>query len=81
MSNDLRGSDLARAMLERGHKKIWCAIDDDSDEQAMTDLNGNDFMAYVVAFKDGFFYCTGGMPWLHAVPIKIVPITHLEVVC
>ena len=31
MSNDLRGSDLARAMLERGHKKVWCAIDDDSD--------------------------------------------------
>ena len=81
MSNDLRGSDLARAMLERGHKKVWCAMDDDSDEQAMTDLSGNDFMAYVVAFKDGFFYCTGGMPWLHAVPIKIVPITHLEAVC
>ena len=81
MSSELRGSDLARAMLERGHKKVWCAIDDDSDEQAITDLNGNDFMAYVVAFKDGFFYCTSGMQWLHAVPIKIVPVTHPEVMC
>ena len=61
MGNELRGSDLTRAMLERGNKKIWCTIDDDSDQQAITDLSGNYFMAHVVAFKNGFFYCTGGM--------------------
>ena len=81
MGNELKGSDLARAMLECGHKKIWCAIDDESDEQAMTDLSGNDFMTHVVAFEDGFFYCTGGMRWLCAVPIKIVPSTYHEVMC
>ena len=81
MGNELRGSDLVRAMLKRGDKQVWCAIEDESDEQAMTSLGGNDFMAYIVAFKDGFFYCTGGMQWLHAVPIKIVPITQHEVTC
>ena len=81
MGNELRGSDLVRAMLKRGDKQVWCAIEDESDEQAMTSLGGNDFMAYIVAFKDGFFYCTGGMQWLHAVPIKIVPITQHEGMC
>ena len=80
MGNELRGSNLARAMLKRGDKKVWCAIDDESDEQAMTDLSGNDFMAHIVAFEDGFFYCAGGMQWLHAVPIKIVPIAQHELV-
>ena len=59
MGHELRGSDLTRAMLERGHKKIWCAIDDESDEQTIIDLNGNDFMAHIVAFEDGFFCCNG----------------------
>ena len=81
MGNELKGSDLARAMLGRGYKKVWCAIDDDSDEQAITDLTGNDFTAYIVDFRDGFFYCTGGMQWLYAVPIKIVPRTDHEMVC
>lgn len=80
MGNELRGSDLARAMLERGEKQVWCAIADDSDEQAMSDLNGNDFLAYIVAFNDGFFYCTGGMQWSYAVPIKIIPIKHTEAI-
>ncbi len=71
MSNNLRGSNLARAMLERGDKQIWCAIADDSDEQAMTAHDSNDFTAHIVSFKDGSFYCTGGMPWSYAVPIEI----------
>ncbi len=71
MRNELKGSDLARAMLRRGDKRIWCAISDDSDEQAMTVHDSNAFTAYIVSFKDGEFYCTGGMPWLYAVPIKI----------
>ena len=80
MGNELRGSDLVRAMLERGHKKIWCAIDDESDEQAMTAHDGNDFTAYIVSFKDGSFYCTGGMSWLCAVPIKISEVIENELI-
>ena len=80
MGNELRGSDLVRAMLERGHKKIWCAIDDESDEQAMSDLSGNDFTAYIVSFKDGSFYCAGGRSWLCAVPIKISEVIESELI-
>ena len=54
MGNGLRGSNLTRAMLERGHKKIWCAIDDESDEQAMTAHDGNDFTAYIVLNRPDF---------------------------
>nr|QJS05933.1 hypothetical protein [Psychrobacter sp.] len=80
MGNELRGSDLVRAMLECGHKKIWCAIDDESDEQAMTAHDSNDFTAYIVSFRDGSFYCTGGMPWLCAVPIKISEVIENELI-
>ncbi len=80
MDNELTGSKLARAMLRRGDKNIWCAVADESDQEAMADLNGNDFTAYIVRFENGCFYCSGGMPWLHAVPIKIVPITYHELV-
>lgn len=81
MDSELKGSSLALAMLNRGDKKIWCAISDDSDEEAMTDHDGNDFTAYIVAYEDGYFYCTGGMRWLHAVPIKINEIVHQEIMC
>lgn len=79
MDNKLTGSDLARGMLRRGDKHIWCAVSDESDEEAITDLNGNDFTAYIVKSENGYFYCSGGMQWLHAVPIKIKQITSQEV--
>ena len=79
MNNELKGSDLTRALLKRGDKQIWCAVDDESDEQAMMDHCGNDFTAYIVSFKNGCFYCSGGMSWLFAVPIKIVAVTQQEV--
>ncbi|MDX2372830.1 hypothetical protein ACTXGL_01630 [Psychrobacter sp. T6-6] len=79
MNNELKGSDLTRAMLARGTKRIWCAVCDDSDEQAMMDHCGNDFTAYIVSFRDGFFYCSAGMPWSYAVPIKISAVTQYEV--
>ncbi len=74
MNKKLRGSELTRSMLERGYKKIWCAISDESDEKAMMDHDGHDFTAYIMVFKNKSFYCSGGMQWLYAVPIKIVPI-------
>ncbi|OXL23122.1 hypothetical protein [Psychrobacter sp. DAB_AL32B] len=78
MNNELAGSGLTRALLARGDKQVWCAVDDDSDEQAMIDHCGNDFTACIVSFKDDLFYCSGGSPWLFAVPIKIVAVTQHE---
>ena len=79
MNNELTGSDLTRAMLVRGDKRIWCAVCDDSDEQAMMDHYDNDFTAYIISFGNGCFYCDGGMPWGYAVPIKISTVTQCEV--
>ena len=79
MNNELKGSDLTRAMLARGDKQIWCAVCDDSDEQAMMDHYGNDFTAYIVSFRDGYFYCSAGMPWEFAVPIKISAVMPYEI--
>lgn len=76
MDNKLTGSDLTRAMLDRGDKKIWCAVDDDSDDRAISDQIDNDFTARIVSFRDGKFFCTSGMTWLYAVPIKITPLTQ-----
>ncbi len=72
------GSDLARDMLAKGANEIWCAVSDNSDEEAMSDHNGNDFTARIVSFHEGFFYCTAGMAWSFAVPIKIVALTRSE---
>lgn len=80
MDNKLTGSDLTRAMLERDYPKIWCAVDDESDQQAISDLNGNEFTAYIVKFQNGYFYCDGGMQWLYAVPIKISQVMESETI-
>lgn len=76
MSNELKGSNLARTMLARGDKQIWCAIGDENDQETMAGHDGNDFTAYIVAFNEGYFYCTGGMPWLSAVPVKLIMIVE-----
>ena len=68
----LVGSDLTRYMLASKVEKVWCAISDDSDEQAMMNLDGNDFTANIVSHYQGHFYCEAGRSWLCAVPIKIV---------
>lgn len=81
MHKELRGSDLARAMLKSGYRNIWCAVDDESDEQAMMDNDGNDFTAYIVAFENGYFHSDGGMQWLCAAPIKIEEIKNDRCVC
>ncbi|WP_201595188.1 hypothetical protein [Psychrobacter vallis] len=78
MNNELKGSDLTRVMLARGKKKIWCAVCDESDEQAMMDHYGNDFTAYIMSFQNGYFYCSAGMPWSFAVPIQISAVTEHE---
>ncbi|SNT70151.1 hypothetical protein [Psychrobacter sp. LV10R520-6] len=79
VNNDLIGSNLTRTMLERGDKQIWCAIDNDSDKQAMTEYEGYRFTAYITFFTDGKFYSTGGVSWSYAVPIQLGELTQEEV--
>lgn len=79
MNLRLKGSELTRAMLKRGDHDIWCAIDDDSDEQAMTDHTNNDFTTRIVSFNKGQFICSGGMSWTFAVPVMLVAVTQAEV--
>lgn len=79
MNSELKGSDLTRAMLARGEKQIWCAVCDESDENAMMDHCGNDFTAYIVSYRDGYFYCSGGTAWAFAVPIKISALMECDV--
>jgi len=79
MSHELKGSDLTRAILARGDKKVWCAVCDESDESAMMNHHGNDFTAYIVSFNEGNFYCSAGIPWNYAVPIKIRAVMPFEV--
>ncbi len=78
MNNKLTGSDLTRAMLERGDTKIWCVVDDDSDESAMMDFENNDFTARIVSHQDSSFICSSGAPWQYAVPIKLAALTQDE---
>ena len=78
MDAAITGSELTRVMLEEGHQEVWCAVDDGCDQDAMAYLANNDFTARIVSFSDGMFYCTAGMAWSCAVPIKIVAITQTE---
>ncbi|WP_296244223.1 MULTISPECIES: hypothetical protein [unclassified Psychrobacter] len=75
MSTKIEGSELTRAMLEDGHEEVWCAVDDSCDQDTMVNLANNDFTAYIVFYENGMFYCTAGMAWACAVPIKIVAMT------
>lgn len=79
MSKIIEGSELTRAMLEDGHEEVWCAVDDSCDQDTMTNLANNDFTAYIVSYEDGMFYCSAGMAWACAVPIKIVAMTASDV--
>lgn len=76
MNNKLIGSSLTRAMLRNGDTNIWCAVDDESDENAILDHENNDFTARIMYFEDGKFFCSTGAPWTYAVPIKIVALTQ-----
>jgi len=76
--HELRGSNLTRAMLARGEERIWCAVGDEGDQQAMMDHSGNDFTAYIVSYSNGYFYCSAGTAWEFAVPIKICAVMQYE---
>lgn len=81
MSNKLLGSELTRAMLERGDEQVWCAVSNESHEHAMAtirNING-DFIVHIVGFEDGCFLCKESGTWKYAVPIKKTPLTQVEV--
>lgn len=81
MNSKLLGSDLTRAMLERGDKQVWCAVSNESEQDAMNtikNIDGN-FIMHIVTFKDGCFFCKEDSTWLYAVPIKKTLLTQDEV--
>ncbi|MEN2752505.1 hypothetical protein AAIR29_12775 [Psychrobacter sp. FBL11] len=81
MNNNLIGSDLARAMLRRGDKQIWCAVSNDSDEQALTAIHKDDYSGIypIVTYKDDRFICSKGESWMHAVPVRRVELSQNEI--
>ena len=79
INNDLMGSKLTRMMLERGNKQIWCAVDNDSDKEAMTAYEGYNLTAYITSCTNGIFYSRDGVPWSYAVPIQLSELTQKEV--
>ena len=81
MDNKLKGSDLTRAMLERGDDKVLCAVNNDSDEHAITNIDNADysFLKYIVSFNNSRFLCEEGTPWQYAVPVEKVEVTQQEV--
>lgn len=78
ISTELTGSNLTRAMLNRSDQPVWCAVSDDSDEEAIQDLVNNDFTAFISSFNEYQFYSSSGVHWSFAVPIKVCAITETE---
>lgn len=81
MSPQLTGSNLTRAMLERGDKQVWCAVSNESEQDAMNTIKNVDsnFIMHIVVSEDGCFLCKEEGTWKHAVPIKKTPLTQNEV--
>ncbi len=74
---ELTGSDLCRAMLERGDKCVPCDAYDGAE-----DGKTNNCLSLVTKFKAGMFHCAAGYDWENAVPINTVtgePLTSSEV--
>ena len=81
MLSKLVGSDLTRAMLERGDEQVWCAVSNESEQDAMSTIRNIDgrFIMHIVSFEDGCFHCKEDSTWSYAVPIKKTLLTQDEV--
>lgn len=77
LNKELKGSNLASAMLERGDERVWCAVSNDSDEYAMTKINNADYscLKHIISFNNNHFFCEDETSWQYAVPVKKVEIT------
>lgn len=80
LNRELKGSNLASAMLEDGDEKVWCVVSNDSDEHAMATINNADhsFLRHVVSFNNNYFFCEDETSWQYAVPVKKVEITQQD---
>lgn len=81
-TKELTGSELCKAMLERGDKYVMCGVSDVDDNDA-ENHEDDDFLAEAVTDfddKDGLFGTTS-MRWNYAVPINNMgePLTAKEV--
>ncbi|KAA0915780.1 hypothetical protein [Psychrobacter sp. ANT_WB68] len=81
MGFELTGSDLTRAMLERGDEQVWCAVSNESEQDVINTIKNIDinFMMHIVAFEDECFLCEEGGTWKYAVPIKKAELSQNEV--
>lgn len=81
MSFELVGSDLTRAMLERGDEQVWCAVSNESEQDVINTIKNMDrnFMMHIVSFEDGCFHCKEKSTWKYAVPIKKTLLTQNDV--
>ncbi|WP_079691582.1 hypothetical protein [Psychrobacter sp. DAB_AL43B] len=81
MSSKLIGSDLTRAMLERGDKQVWCAVSNESEQDAINTIKNVDgrFIMHIVSFENECFLCEEEGTWKYAIPIKKIPLTQDEV--
>lgn len=80
MNTNLVGSNLTSAMLNRGDVQVWCAVSNDSDEQAITTINNADYncIQRITSFDGDYFFCSEGNPWVCAVPVKRIEIKQSE---
>lgn len=78
LSSELTGSDLCRAMLERGDKYVLCFVSDFSDDCAVNQSK----MINLVTHKEGNSIFAKSARWKYAVPINQQtgePLTAAEV--
>ncbi len=77
---ELAGSDLCRAMLERGDSRVVCLVSDVSDEDAREKRE-------ITSLIEGFslhsgFYTERSEDWVYAVPVNVAtnePLTATDV--
>lgn len=81
MIHQLVGSDLTLAMLKRGDEQVWCAVSNESEQDAINTIKNVDgrFIINIISFKDKCFLCKEESTWKYAVPIKKTPLTQNEV--
>lgn len=72
MNEVLMGSDLTRELLEQGSEKVWCAVSNNSDQDALAAIDNFSYncTGYIISSTENCFFCNTGECWLYAVPIK-----------
>lgn len=79
--NEIKGSDLTRAMLKKYEGGgVHCVISDESDEAALnwcTYVNSPAGVTLIIKEdEDGTFVCKDGNKWKFAVPVDLIPLSQ-----